>query len=75
MLEGNVNGCQVSSKLVLKMWKKKLTHIAWNIYVPNSEFDERVVENEFVQKVLTEKINSSREMRNPQELTLVYQNN
>ena len=57
------------------MWEKKLTHIAWNIYVPNSEFDDRVVENEFVQKVLTEKINSSREMRNPQELTLVYQSN
>ena len=54
---------------------KELTHIAWNIFVPNSEFDERVVENEFVQKVLTEKINSSREMRNPQELTLVYQSN
>ena len=43
--------------------------------MPNSEFDERVVENEFVQKVLTGKINSSREMRNPQELTLVYQFN
>ena len=53
----------------------KISHIAWNIFIPGAEFDERVVENEFVQKVLSDKISSSREMRNAQELTLVYQSN
>ena len=54
---------------------KEISHIAWNIFIPDAEFDERVVENEFVQKVLSDKISSSREMRNAQELTLVYQSN
>ena len=54
---------------------KEISHIAWNIFIPGAEFDERVVENEFVQKVLSDKISSSREMRNAQELTLVYQSN
>jgi len=53
---------------------KNLTHIAWNMNIPNTQHDNYVVENEFVQKVLSDKINSSREMRNAQELTLVYQN-
>mgnify|MGYP003322605213 FL=1 len=45
------------------------------MYVPDAEHDDYVVENEFIQKVLNDKISSSREMRNAQELTLVYQNN
>ena len=53
---------------------KNLTHIAWNMYVPDAEHDDYVVENEFIQKVLNDKISSSREMRGAQELTLVYQN-
>ena len=42
--------------------------------IPNAQHDNYVVENEFVQKVLSDKINSSREMRSVQELTLIYQN-
>jgi len=53
---------------------KNLTHIAWNMYVPDAQHDDYVVENEFIQKVLNDKISSSREMRGAQELTLVYQN-
>ena len=54
---------------------KEISHIAWNIFIPGAEFDDRLIENEFVQKVLNDKISSSREMRNAQELTLVYQSN
>ena len=48
---------------------KEISHIAWNIFIPGAEFDDRLIENEFVQKVLNDKISSSREMRNAQELT------
>ena len=51
---------------------KNITHIAWNIGIPNAEHDDYMVENEFIQQVLTDKMNSSREMLNAQELTLVH---
>ena len=53
---------------------ESVSHIAWNIPIPNEEHDEYMVANEFVQKVLEDKISSSREMINSQELTLVYKN-
>ena len=51
---------------------ENITHIAWNIGIPNAEHDDYMVENEFIQQVLTDKMNSSREMLNAQELTLVH---
>ena len=30
---------------------KEISHIAWNIFIPDAEFDDRLIENEFVQKV------------------------
>ena len=53
---------------------ENVSHIAWNIPIPNLEHDEYMVANEFVQKVLEDKITSSREIINSQELTLVYKN-
>ena len=53
---------------------ESVSHIAWNIPIPNLEHDEYMVANEFVQKVLEDKISTSREMINSQELTLVYKN-
>ena len=53
---------------------ENITHIAWNMGIPNAKHDDYMVENEFIQKVLTDKMNSSREMLNAQELTLVYKN-
>ena len=51
---------------------ENITHIAWNIGIPNAEHDDYMVKNEFIQQVLTDKMNSSREMLNAQELTLVH---
>jgi uncharacterized protein (DUF1330 family) len=51
---------------------ENITHIAWNIGIPNAVHDDYMVENEFIQQVLTDKMNSSREMLNAQELTLVH---
>ena len=51
---------------------ENITHIAWNIGIPNAEHNDYMIENEFVQQVLTDKMNSSREMLNGQELTLVH---
>ena len=53
----------------------RITHLAWNMWIPDAEHDDYMVENEFIQKVLSDKMQSSREMLNAQELTLVYQNN
>ena len=53
---------------------ENITHIAWNLFIPDAKHDDYIVENEFIQKFLDEKISSSREMINAQELTLIYQN-
>ncbi len=52
---------------------EQISHIAWNISIPGANMIH-IVGNEFVQKVLEDKMNSSREMINSQELTLIYQN-
>ena len=54
---------------------ERITHLAWNMWIPDAEHDDYMVENEFIQKVLSDKMQSSREMLNAQELTLIYQNN
>ena len=53
---------------------EQISHIAWNIPIPGATHDPYIVGNEFVQKVIEDKMNSSREMINSQELTLIYQN-
>ena len=49
-----------------------ITHVAWNIGIPNVKHDPYVRENEFIEKVLSDKISSSRESLGGQELTLMY---
>ncbi len=53
---------------------KQISHITWNIPVEGGKFSNYFIENEFITKVLTDKVNSSRQMSGSSELTLVYQN-
>ena len=53
---------------------EQISHITWNIPVEGAKFSDYFVENDFITKVLSDKVGSSRQMMNSQELTLVYQN-
>ena len=52
---------------------EQISHITWNIPVEGAKFSDYFVENEFITKVLSDKVGSSRQMNPGSELTLVYQ--
>ena len=52
---------------------EQISHITWNIPVEGAKFSDYFVENDFITKVLSDKVGSSRQMNPGSELTLVYQ--
>ena len=47
--------------------------MTWNIPVKGAKFSDYFVENDFITKVLSDKVVNSRQMNPGSELTLVYQ--
>ena len=52
---------------------EEISHMTWNIPVKGAKFSDYFVENDFITKVLSDKVVNSRQMNPGSELTLVYQ--
>ena len=52
---------------------EEISHMTWNVPVKGAKFSDYFVENDFITKVLSDKVVNSRQMNPGSELTLVYQ--